>query len=70
MNIYGIRVREALLTRPRTLEEMAAETGFQYRFIFEGIRQCRAAGHSISAIPGQRIGDGVEPTTYRLEDRT
>lgn len=68
MNYYGKTVRECL-TVPRTLEEMRQLTGFQTRYVIEGIRDARQDGYAIRAIPGERTEDGVEPTTF-VEDRT
>lgn len=67
MNFYGKAVWECL-TVPRTLEEIRQATGFQTRYVLEGIRDARQDGYAIVAIPGERTEDGVEPTTF-MEDR-
>ena len=72
MNYYGTAVLEHL-TAPRTLRELMDLTGFQARYILDGIRQARMDGHVVRALPGPVSTDGfdttAEPTLYVLEGR-
>ena len=68
MNYYGKAIVECLTT-PRTLEEMRQLTGFQSRYVIEGLLSARADGYTITVRPGATGEDGVEPSIYTVEDR-
>jgi hypothetical protein len=48
---------------------MAAMTGFDWIYVIGGIDNLRMDGYVIRCIPGIRTPEGVEPSTFQLEDR-